>query len=84
MLTAWWKRREQSRVMVDADAAALIAEFGDQAYYIARQRASECRQRHTIDANREEGHWARVRAEIGRRTGHNGVDTATRYLQDNP
>ncbi len=46
----WIKRIEESPLSVESDAGDLIYRFGDQAYYVARDRA----QRHSviIDANR--------------------------------
>lgn len=78
----WWKLRAERRRHEASDASALIAAFGAQAYYVARERARE-EQQHgkVLDANRAAGHWDRVRREIGRRTGRDQLDTATRYLE---
>ena len=68
-----------TRMTVDRDAQGLIERFGASAYDEARTRAREARLGRVIDANRAEGHWDRVRAEIARRTQRTHVDTATRY-----
>ena len=65
---------------VSEDAQVLMETFGTAAYDEARTRAREARMGDVIDANRQAGHWDRVRAEIARRTGRAHVDTATRYL----
>lgn len=79
---AFLRQNRQARRLAAADAAALIARFGDGAYGEARHRAWEIRQGSTFDENRPEGHWDRVRRIIGRKTGRGGLDTATRYLDD--
>ena len=59
----------------------MIARFGDEAYYEARDRMLSARKGSIVDGNRSADHWDRVRAIIGRKTGHNGLDTSTRYLE---
>jgi hypothetical protein len=76
-----WQRYNEAVRQTRRDAATLMIGFGSAAYEEARQRAWEARQGQVVDANRPPGHWDRVRAEIGRRTGRRSwVDTATRYL----
>lgn len=78
----WWKLRTERICHVASDASALIAAFGEQAYFVARERAREERQSgKVLDANRAAGHWDRVRREIGNRTGRDQLDTATRYSE---
>jgi hypothetical protein len=71
-------RERQAQTAVDAEA--LIAQFGDSAYGKARRRAREARQGAIIDGNRSADHWDCVRMIIGRKTGRDSLDTATRYL----
>jgi hypothetical protein len=73
------RNRERARQAL-ADADALIARFGDGAYAEARRRALGIRTGKAIDGNRPEGHWDRVRIVIGRKTGRQGLDTASRYI----
>src|SRR4051794_28511531 len=76
-----WQRYQEAVRQARCDAATLMIGFGGAAYEEARRRAWEARQGQVADANRPPGHWDRVRAEIGKRTGRRGwVDTATRYL----
>lgn len=77
---AFFKRRRERQRLVATDADALMANLGPAAYYEARSRAFEARRRAIIDGNRPDQHWDLVRRIIGRRTGHDGLDTATRYL----
>jgi hypothetical protein len=76
MIFRWLKRRRELSARVSVEADAMIALFGDSAYYIARSRASAEQQRQPND-----GYWGRVRTEIALRTRGDYVDTATRYLQ---
>lgn len=79
----WWRNRAERHRLVCADTASMIEAFGDEAYYVARERARSERQSGIVfDANRPAGHWDRVRREIGRRTGRDWLDTATRYMVD--
>lgn len=81
MLFVWLEKRRQARALVDIDAAAMIAEFGDSAYTEARRWVIAELNHKVIDADRPAGHWGRVRAEVRRRIGHREKsDTATRYL----
>jgi hypothetical protein len=74
--------RQTSLDLIDADADALIAAYGDGAYEQARTRARQERTGEVADSNRLRGHWDKVRREIARRTGRQaGADTATRYLE---
>ena len=77
----WWRRRKELQARIGADAAAMIAEHGDSAYWIARDRALEQRLHRVIDADRTSEHWDRVRFEIRKRSGGRGPDTATKLLE---
>lgn len=82
MIFAWLKKRRQARALVERDAAALIAEFGESAYHEARDRALSERLYKIIDAGCTSEHWNQVRFEIRRRMARKSTDTATRYLED--
>ena len=61
-MSNWYRRRAAYRVIVEADAKALIERFGDQAYSEARKR-----QHNLLDSdyvNRPEYHWERVKVAI--------------------
>lgn len=62
---AWLMRRRAYRALVEADAAALVARYGPDAYLEARLRSH--RERDLIDGNRPPEHWARVKEAIRRR-----------------
>jgi hypothetical protein len=79
---SWTKRRQTRARMVEADAGALIAGYGDCAYDEARKRAREADRGVVLDGNRPEGHWWEVKRSIGKKFGRDGLDTATRYLVD--
>lgn len=81
MFFNWLKRRRERAEQVEADAAALMRGFKEFAHEEARRRAREAEQHAVIDGNRPRGHWDRVRNLISRRTGRDGLDTATRYLE---
>jgi hypothetical protein len=76
MIFRWLKQQRELSARVSAEAGAMIALFGDGAYYEARNRALAAERRQPHDP-----YWARVRGEIARRTRHDHVDTATRYLE---
>ena len=78
----WWRRRKELQARVDADATAMIAEFGASACHVARDRALEQRLHKIVDADRSPEHWNLVRFEIRKRTGRQAIDTATKYLED--
>jgi hypothetical protein len=78
----WWRRRRELQTRIDADASAMIAEFGDSAYWVARDRALELRLHNILDAERSSEYWNLVRFEIRRRTGRRGADTASQLLED--
>jgi hypothetical protein len=78
----WWKQRKKLRAAVVAEAEAMIAEHGDSAYWVARDRALEERLHKIIDADKTTDHWNRVRFEIRRRMRLHGADVATKYLGD--
>jgi hypothetical protein len=79
-LFASLRSRKEAARLVQAGAISLIARFGDNAYYEARDRV----QRSTvIDTDRPRGHWTRVKIEIAKRQwieiGRSGADqTANR------
>jgi len=73
-----WMARAKAR----EDAAALIREHGEGASSVARTRALEARLSQTIDADRDDHHWDRVRAIVARQLGVSKVDTATRMLDN--
>jgi hypothetical protein len=81
MIFSWLRRRRKAQALIDADALAMISEFGDSAYWVARDRALEQRLYKIVDAERTPEHWNRVRFEIQKRTGSRGADTATRFLE---
>jgi hypothetical protein len=61
---AWFLRRSEYRVLIEADAKALMARFGDQAY-------SEARERQRVppvgdDVRRPTHLWERVKEAIRR------------------
>jgi hypothetical protein len=74
-LFAWLLSRKEATRLVQADASALIARFGDNAYYEARDRAQRCT---VIDGDRSRGHWTRVKLDIAKRQrieiGRSGAD----------
>lgn len=85
-MLAWLRRRRAARLdraaLVEADADALIARSGGEAYYVARDRDRDERRGVLTDANRPARHWSAVKARIGALTGKDtGVDTATRCLR---
>lgn len=84
LLRRWWPRETrlaQDQDLVEQDAETLIQGFGEGAYEGARTRARDEHLGRFIDASRPQGHWDKVRQEIGRRTGRTSLDTATKYLE---
>jgi hypothetical protein len=71
----WLRSRREAAACVAADADALMARFGADAYAEARRRVIEQLRHGAADL-----HWSGVRREIARRGGRVHVDTATRYL----
>ncbi len=67
----------QARALVDADALALIARYGDSAYGEARARANDTK---TIDAARPPQHWHKVRSRVAHHTGK--ITGADKYFRD--
>jgi hypothetical protein len=63
-LFAWLRSRKKAARLVQADADALIAGFGDAAFNVARERAQRSAM---IDGDRPRGHWTRVKIEIAKR-----------------
>ncbi len=80
MFGIFTRRYRKSQQQAEADADALIARYGERAYSEARQRSRLARQGTVMDGDRPAAHWDCVRVIIGRKTGRDGVDTATRYL----
>jgi hypothetical protein len=67
--------------LVRADAASLMARFGDLAYSEVRTRMVQAEEGTIMDGNRPPRRWMLVRQRIAEETGHEiGLDTATRYL----
>lgn len=83
-MLSWLKQRKMWAKLAEEDAATLMAGFGDCAYDEARKRASEADCDTILDGNRPAGHWNRVKRTIAKKTGRDGLDTATRYLLENP
>jgi hypothetical protein len=79
---AWTERRQARKRVIEADAVTLIAGYGDCAYDEARKRACEADSGAVLDGNRPQGHWREVKRSIAKKTGRDGLDTATRYLLD--
>ena len=63
----WFHRRAAYRALIEADAKALIEQFGEQAYSEARFRQHDAPE--VVDANRPVGHWERVKEAIRRMEG---------------
>lgn len=76
----WFRRRREARQQIEQMARDYIAEYGDQAYYKARERMMDAAMR---GDHRENEMWTLVRADIRKLTGHPGSqgDTATRMLE---
>lgn len=74
------KRRREWQRQAAADAAALMATLGEGAYGEARARARDAQTRAVSEGNRPDQHWHRVRRIIGRKTGRDQLDVATRFL----
>jgi hypothetical protein len=51
------RRHRRSQQQVEADVALLIAQFGDEAYYEARDRLLLARRGVVVDGNRSADHW---------------------------
>ena len=78
MLIRWLKRRKQLRELVIAEADALIAAHGTNAYRLARVCGHAAATRPLSD------YWHAVAREIASREGREiGLDTATRYFDAN-
>lgn len=71
--------RAARRALVDRDARDLVARFGDAAYDVARDRVRTARDGRTVDANRPDGHWTKVKLRVADLTGREiGRDAAMR------
>ncbi|KQO42524.1 hypothetical protein [Methylobacterium sp. Leaf85] len=84
-MLSWFRRRREACVLkialIEADAASMIARFGDSAYFVARDRDE--RKGALMDMNRPARHRSAVKSRITVVTGKEvGVDTATRYLRN--
>jgi hypothetical protein len=65
-LFAWLKTRKDAARLAQADADAVILQFGNAFYYEARERAQRSA---SIDSSRLQRHWTRVKLEIAKRHG---------------
>jgi hypothetical protein len=63
-MIGWLRRRAAYRVLMEADAKALIERFGEQAYSEARFRQHDAPD--VVEGNRPAGHWERVKEAIRR------------------
>ncbi|WP_294537703.1 hypothetical protein [uncultured Rhodoblastus sp.] len=81
IMLGWWRRRKELQARIDADVAELIAEHGNSAYWVARDRALELRLHKVIDAKRTPEHWDRVRFQIRKRSARLRADTATKLIK---
>uniref|UniRef100_E6VQ25 Uncharacterized protein n=1 Tax=Rhodopseudomonas palustris (strain DX-1) TaxID=652103 RepID=E6VQ25_RHOPX len=81
MLFDWLKRRRAAWELAEADADALMEGYGDAVFDEVRRRVREEDDIKVLDGNRGRGHWQRVGTIIWKRTGRNGLDTATKYLE---
>ena len=63
-MIGWFRRRAEYRALIEADAKALIEQFGEEAYSEARLRQHDAPG--ILDANRPVGHWERVKEAIRR------------------
>jgi hypothetical protein len=73
----WLRRRREDARRIEADAAALLAEYKLAAYSEARQRQQDAHNAVTF------AHWGRVALAVARLTGKRvGLDTATRMATD--
>jgi hypothetical protein len=82
MMLQWLRRRQEARRLAQADAEALIRDYGAEAYREARQRERDVvLPEGTTHAGRTSAHWSRVALIVARKTGTRiGVDMATRML----
>ena len=70
-----WQRDPAIKGLVEFDALALMREHGAAAGHFARERAGDsCRG--VVVGERPARHWHKVRWEIARRTGRQGLGTA--------
>ena len=61
-MIGWFRRRAECRALIEADAKALIEQFGEEACSEARFRQHDAPD--VVDANRPVGHWERVKEAI--------------------
>jgi len=59
-----------------------MAEHGDAAFYVARQRADNARLKGICEPEDSHEWWNAVRFSIRKRDGTSHVDSATRYLTE--
>jgi hypothetical protein len=57
---AWWRKWQESKLLVERDATILIARFGVRASFIARRRLAAMEKGDVLDSNRPACHWRRV------------------------
>ena len=82
MILDWLRRRRLAERLAQIDAAALLRDAGDQAYWEARRREHEVVwPGGASDPRRSPAHWRRVALIVAKETGHEvGLDVATRML----
>jgi hypothetical protein len=80
MMLRWLRRRQEARRLAQADAEALIRDYGAAAYREARERERDVviLPDGTTHADRTPAHWRRVALFVARKAGSRiGIDTAT-------
>ena len=79
MILRWLRRRQDARRLAQADAEALIRDYGAAAYREARERERDViLPDGTTHAGRTPAHWRRVALIVARKAGKRiGIDTAT-------
>ena len=76
-MLSWLAHRRARMLRVDADAEALIRDFGDRAYSEARRRQRES------SSDEIAKDWGRIASAVARKSGKQvGLDTATRMAMD--
>ena len=80
MMLRWLRHRHEARRLAQADAEALIRDYGAAAYREARERERDVMilPDGTTPAGRTPAHWRRVALIVARKAGKRiGIDTAT-------
>jgi hypothetical protein len=73
MMLRWLRRRQEARRLAQADAEALIRDYGIGAHVEARKRERE---------GTQPERWSRVALAVAKMTGYRvGLDTAARMLE---